>query len=198
MFFRVVLTLCLLVTATAEADVYKYRDERGLILFLADPSDDPNLTLLKRFTIQGQKAASTDQPGKPPKSNGESAPTKASDDGVLTVTNMNGEVFPLIKRQWPISFRCTKWPDGTFMFSIRIPSWAKPSSKPGWLILPDNTGYKGVLRRRGLDWRFDWTDPVTDEDFSVLVKSGGKGYYFQWNLADDDGHIQAKRTMECK
>ena len=196
MYIHVVLILCLLVTATAEADVYKYRNEQGHILLLAEPADDPNLTLLKRYSVQVQEATIADQPGEPPKSNGESAPAEASDVGVLTVTNINGEVFPLIKRQWPVAFRCNKWPSGKFMF--RIHSRLGSAAKQAWLIFPDHIGFEGVLHRQGLNWRFDWTDPATDENFSVAVKPDGGGYYFQWDLADDDGHMAAKRTMECR
>lgn len=118
----------------------------------------------------------------------------------VTGTTELGTKFKLSKKEWPVVFRCKHYGGpkaGKFWFSIR-----KKKSKPAglenaWLIFPNLAGYSGQLYRNGLDWRFDWTDRNTGNKFSISVKAGGEGFYYDWSLADSKGRMSVSRSATC-
>ena len=127
--------------------------------------------------------------------------TNASSENYLVGTTELGAEFKISKSKWPIVFRCVHYggpKSGEFMFSIRKKKGKPIGLENAWLIFPDLAGYSGELYRYGLDWRFDWTDRNTSSKFSVSIKSGGEGYYYNWSLADSDGTMKVTRSATCK
>lgn len=123
----------------------------------------------------------------------------ANNEYVTGVSEL-GAPFKLLKSEWPKAFTCKHWGGnkaGKFMFSIRKKSTIPIGNNNAWLIFSDHTGYSGELYRNGLDWRFDWTDRKTSNKFSMKIKSGGEGYYFNWSLADSSGVMHVDRTATC-
>ena len=112
-----------------------------------------------------------------------------------------GTEFKISKEGWPIVFRCKHYGGpqaGKFMFSIRKKKTEPLGLENAWLIFPDYSGYAGELYRNGLDWRFDWTDRKSENRFTISIKRGGEGYYYDWSLAKTGGTMTSTRTATCE
>jgi len=119
----------------------------------------------------------------------------------LDVTTELGTKIKISKEDWPIAFRCNHWggpKGGQFWFSIRKKKTKPYGVENAWLIFSDLSGYAGELYRNGLDWRFDWTDRNTGNNFSMIIKAGGEGYYYDWNLANSEGRMSVYQSAICK
>lgn len=125
----------------------------------------------------------------------------ASDEDLLIGKSELDIEFRLVKESWPIAFRCHHYGGpsaGNFFFNIRKKKGEPIGDTNAWLVFENVNGYAGELYRNGLDWRFDWTDRNTGTNFSVTIKSGGAGYYYNWGLADDKATLNVSRTLTCK
>lgn len=116
----------------------------------------------------------------------------------LEIMNEIGISIPVDKKEFPVIFRCREYPNDKFWFSIRRSKSDPTGLLNAWMVFSDKTGYQGSLYRNGLDWRFDWTDDSTAKRFSLVVKSGNQGYYYNWSLADDEGRMSVARAATCE
>ena len=115
-------------------------------------------------------------------------------DGTLTIEDSFGIEMVLDKAAWPIKFRCNRYGTSDFWFSIRRDASGRKQRTDAWIIFSDYTGEQGELYRQGLDWRFNWT---AGGDYSVIIKSGGSGFYYNWAMADENGIMNGSRSAHC-
>lgn len=119
----------------------------------------------------------------------------------ITVT-LNGvdEKIELAHNEWKISYKCKSF-DGLnispTIFNILTDINDPNAEFNSLLVFPDHSANIGSLYRNGLDWRFDWVDFKTENSFSIVIKSNGNGYYYNWSLADENGQMKAELTLKC-
>ena len=136
-----------------------------------------------------------------PKNKSSNSPrsTELKNDITVSINGLDEEI-ELSRVEWGVFYKC-KYFDGlntgSTAFNILRKIDVPTNEANALLVFPDGSADLGMLYRSGLDWRFDWASLVTESIFSISIKQNGDSYYYNWNLADEEGRMNVKQTLKC-
>jgi hypothetical protein len=127
------------------------------------------------------------------------AKNKTPKNDITVTVNGTDVEMELSKSEWVVSYRCRSFDGintGSTVFNILTDIYESDGFN-SLLVFPDRSANVGKLYRNGLDWRFDWVDLDTENSFSIVIKTNGDGYYFNWSLSDENGQMKTEQTLTC-